>query len=39
VLEAVSNTVGGIEILKLNSTEELNEWLKQVTTTFGIFLL
>ena len=32
VLDAVSNTVGGIEILKLNSTEELNDWLKQKDT-------
>ena len=32
VLKAVSNAVGGIEILKLNSTEELNDWLKQKDT-------
>ena len=32
ILDAVSTTVGGIEILKLNSSEELNEWLKQKDT-------
>jgi len=32
VLEAVSNSVGGIEILKLNSTDEIQEWLNDKDT-------
>jgi hypothetical protein len=32
VLEAVSHTVGGLDILKLNSSEELSDWLKQKDT-------
>jgi hypothetical protein len=32
VLKAVGNVVGGIDILTLNSTEELNQWLKQKDT-------